>query len=83
MQKLKKSEACSLQAFTCKGGDNMNDIVDLIVNNGIAVVVVAYFLFRDYKFNDELIKTLTTIQNTLTAVADDVIRNEVTKNVKN
>ena len=47
----------------------MNDIVDLIVNNGIAVVVVAYFLFRDYKFNDELIKTLTTIQNTLTAVA--------------
>ena len=71
-----------LQAFTCKGGDNMNDIVDLIVNNGIAVVVVAYFLFRDYKFNDELIKTLTTIQNTLTAVADDVIRNEVTKNVK-
>lgn len=60
----------------------MNDIVDLIVNNGIAVVVVAYFLFRDYKFNDELIKTLTTIQNTLTAVADDVIRNEVTKNDK-
>lgn len=68
--------------FTCKGGDNMNDIVDLIVNNGIAVVVVAYFLFRDYKFNNELIKTLTTIQNTLTAVADDVIRKEVNRNVK-
>ena len=71
-----------LQAFTCKGGDSMNDIVDLIVNNGIAVVVVAYFLFRDYKFNNELIKTLTTIQNTLTAVADDVIRKEVNRNVK-
>lgn len=60
----------------------MNDIVDLIVNNEIAVVVVAYFLFRDYKFNNELIKTLTTIQNTLTAVADDVIRKEVNRNVK-
>ena len=60
----------------------MNDIVDLIVNNGIAVVFVAYFLFRDYKFNNELIKTLTTIQNTLTAVADDVIRKEVNRNVK-
>ena len=80
--KLKKLKACSIQVYICKGGDNMNDIVDLIVNNGIAVVVVAYFLFRDYKFNDELIKTLTTIQNTLTAVADDVIRNEVTKNDK-
>lgn len=80
--KLKKLRACSIQVYICKGGDSMNDIVDLIVNNGIAVVVVAYFLFRDYKFNDELIKTLTTIQNTLTAVADDVIRNEVNKNVK-
>lgn len=80
--KLKKLRACSIQVYICKGGDSMNDIVDLIVNNGIAVVVVAYFLFRDYKFNDELIKTLTTIQNTLTAVADDVIRNEVTKNDK-
>ena len=80
--KLLKLETCSIQVYICKGGDSMNDIVDLIVNNGIAVVVVAYFLFRDYKFNDELIKTLTTIQNTLTAVADDVIRNEVTKNVK-
>lgn len=60
----------------------MSDIVDLIVNNGIAVVVVAYFLFRDYKFNNEFIKTLTTIQNTLTAVADDVIRNEVNKSEK-
>ena len=82
MVKQMKLKACLKQACTCKGGDIMNDIVDLIVNNGIAVVVVAYFLFRDYKFNDELIKTLTTIQNTLTAVADDVIRNEVTKNVK-
>lgn len=80
--KLKKLRACLIQVYICKGGDSMNDIVDLIVNNGIAVVVVAYFLFRDYKFNDELIKTLTTIQNTLTAVADDVIRNEVTKNAK-
>ena len=43
----------------------MNTIVELLVNNGIAVVVVAYFLFRDYKWNDELIKTLTTIQNNL------------------
>lgn len=50
----------------------MSDIVELLVNNGIAVVVVGYFLFRDYKYNDSFIKTLTTIQNTLSAIAEDI-----------
>ena len=54
----------------------MSDIVELLVNNGIAVVVVAYFLFRDWKYNDQFIKTLTTIQNTLTALADDIYKSE-------
>ena len=57
----------------------MSDIVELLVNNGIAVVVVGYFLFRDYKYNDSLIKTLTTIQNTLTAIADDINKGGVKK----
>lgn len=43
----------------------MNDIVNLLVNNGIAVVVVAYFMIRDYRFNNELIKTMTQIQDNL------------------
>lgn len=50
----------------------METIVELLVNNGIAVVVVAYFLFRDYRWNNELLKTLTTIQTTLAAIADDM-----------
>lgn len=50
----------------------METLVELLVNNGIAVVVVAYFLFRDYRWNNELLKTLTTIQTTLTAIADDM-----------
>lgn len=52
----------------------MNTIVELLVNNGIAVVVVAYFLFRDYKWNDELLKTLTTIQNTLISMNNRIRR---------
>lgn len=48
----------------------MNDIVNLIVNNGIAVVVVAYFMIRDYKFNNELIKTMTMIQDNLQALSN-------------
>ena len=51
-------------------GEAMNDIVNLIVNNGIAVVVVAYFMIRDYKFNNELIKTMTQIQDNLNTITD-------------
>jgi len=48
----------------------MNDIVNLLVNNGIAVVVVAYFMFRDYKFNNELVKTMTQIQDNLQSISN-------------
>ena len=40
----------------------MNDLVNLIVNNGIAVVVVAYFLFRDYKYNATMVLLLNDIK---------------------
>lgn len=50
----------------------MNDIVNLIINNGIAVVVVAYFLFRDYKYNEKNIETMTTIQNTLIDISKEI-----------
>ena len=51
-------------------GDNMNDIINLMVNNGIAVVVVAYFMIRDYRFNNELIKTMTQIQDNLNTISN-------------
>ena len=51
-------------------GDIMNDIINLMVNNGIAVVVVAYFMIRDYKFNNELIKTMTQIQDNLNTISN-------------
>lgn len=43
----------------------MSDIVNIIVNNGVAVGVVVFFLYKDFKWNNELLKTLTTIQVTL------------------
>lgn len=50
----------------------MNDIVNLIVNNGIAVVVVAYFLFNNYRYNETLTKTLTEITITLKDIQEDL-----------
>lgn len=54
----------------------MSEIVDLMVNNGIAVVVVAYFLFRDYKFNQELVGTLAKISAHMENMSERMLNNE-------
>lgn len=43
----------------------MNDIVNLIINSSTSVVIIAYFIFRDYKWNQQLISTLTKIEQIL------------------
>ncbi len=43
----------------------MNDIVNLIINSSTSVVIIAYFIFRDYKWNQQLIATLTKIETIL------------------
>ena len=50
----------------------MNDIVNLLVNNGVAVVIVAYFLYKDNKFNNELVKSLTELVGTIKEMRDDI-----------
>ena len=44
---------------------NMTDIVNLIINSSVSVVIIAYFIFRDYKWNTKLIETLTKIETAL------------------
>jgi hypothetical protein len=36
----------------------VNDIVSLFVNNGVAVAVIVYFMIRDYKFISGLSKSI-------------------------
>lgn len=43
----------------------MENIVNLLVNNGIAVVVCGYFMFINYKFNEKLVTTLSAIETRL------------------
>lgn len=43
-----------------------SELVNLIGTNGIAVVIIIYFLFKDYKFNQAILDTLTAIQVVLT-----------------
>lgn len=41
----------------------VSDLIRLIVDNGIAVVVTAYFIIKDYKFNNQLVSTLQSIKD--------------------
>lgn len=39
----------------------MNDIIQLILNAGTTVVMLAYFIYRDFKFMQKLDSTLDMI----------------------
>lgn len=43
----------------------MNDIVNLIINSSTSVVIIAYFIYRDYKWNNKLVETLSKIETIL------------------
>ena len=49
---------------------SMDQIVQMLVNNGTAVAVIAYFMYRDYKFMDTLQSTLTTLVDTVNVLKD-------------
>ena len=48
----------------------MEEIVNLIVNNSMSVVIIAYFLFKDYKFNGQIIDVLGEIKEVLTILKE-------------
>ena len=49
----------------------MNGIVNLIINSSTSVVIIAYFIFRDYKWNNQLISTLSKIETILDDLKND------------
>lgn len=48
----------------------MEQIVNLIVTNGVAVVIVAYFLFKDYLTTRQLVNLMTEIREVLAVVKE-------------
>lgn len=59
----------------------MESIINMLVNNGVAVVVVGYFLFTNYKFNEELTKTLTKITMILNNIEDELKERRDNENI--
>lgn len=50
----------------------MQDLITVITNNGVAVAVLVYFIYRDNKFMSTLQTTLQTLIDTVDALKDTV-----------
>ena len=48
----------------------MENMVNLIVQNGMSVVIIAYFLYKDYKFNASITSILTEIKEVLAVLKE-------------
>lgn len=43
----------------------MEEVVQLITSYGMSVVIIAYFLYKDYKFNQSIIDVLSEVRDVL------------------
>ena len=46
----------------------MENIVNLIVSNGLGVVLVGYFIYKDYKFNENILGVLSEVKEVLASL---------------
>ena len=56
----------------------MNDIASMIINNGAAIGLLIYFVYKDNKFTSMISKSLTNISNSLDII-QDILNKEVKK----
>ena len=43
-------------------------LVNLVMTNGIGIVLVAYFIYKDYKFNENLLSVMGEMREVLAAL---------------
>ena len=43
----------------------MEEIIQLITSYGMSVVIIGYFLYKDYKFNESIIDVLSEVRDVL------------------
>lgn len=46
----------------------IEELCNLILNNGIAVVLVGYFIYKDYKFNQQILDVLGEVKEVLASL---------------
>lgn len=60
----------------------INELVNLALNSGVAIVVIIFFMYRDIKFMSQLQTTLTALVDTVNALKDVVADEKDTKKGK-
>ena len=60
----------------------MQEIINLLVNNGTAIAVIAYFIYRDNKFMSTLNSTLIQLTDATTTIKK-MLEREVINNGNN
>lgn len=40
---------------------DMNEVINLIVSNGLAVVIVGYFIIKDYRTSTQQLETMESV----------------------
>lgn len=43
----------------------MEEIIQLMTSYGMSVVIIGYFLYKDYKFNESIIDVLSEVRDVL------------------
>ena len=46
----------------------IQELCNLILNNGLSVVLVGYFIYKDYKFNEQTLGVLGEIKEVLSSL---------------
>lgn len=46
----------------------LNDLVNIFVNNGVAIAVIVYFMFRDVKFMQKLTESVQELKDSVKEV---------------
>lgn len=54
----------------------MDEIVNLILNSSVTIVVIAYFIFRDWKFNEKLTSALTSLNETVNMLKELIMKGD-------
>lgn len=46
----------------------MDNLITLIINNGSAIALLGYFIYKDNKFTETITKSLTAIEDSLDVI---------------
>ena len=50
----------------------MESLVNLILNSSVSIVVIVYFMFRDYKFISQLTSSIQQLVDCIGALSKDI-----------